>query len=70
LEKEVIPLLKNSWLQGRTLGKWGIGGSSLGGLLSCYAAYTRPSLFTAAICMSSSFWWNKEDFDKKILQKD
>lgn len=49
------------------MGQYGIGGSSLGGLISCYAAYTRPSLFLKSICMSSSFWWNGEDFDKKIL---
>ena len=44
-----------------------IGGSSLGGLISCYGAYTRPQLFNNAICMSSSFWWNNEDFKNVIL---
>lgn len=40
----------------------GIGGSSLGGLISCYAAVTRPAEYGKAICMSSSFWWNNGDF--------
>ena len=32
-------------------------GSSLGGLFSFYAAWTRPDVFGKAICLSSSFWW-------------
>jgi predicted alpha/beta superfamily hydrolase len=32
-------------------------GSSLGGLFSFYAAWSSPSLFGKAICLSSSFWW-------------
>lgn len=44
-----------------------IGGSSLGGLISCYAMYTRPTFFKNAICMSSSFWWNNEDFNNKVI---
>ena len=31
-------------------------GSSLGGLITCYAAVTRPTLWASAACMSSSFW--------------
>ena len=45
---------------------WGILGSSLGGLVSCYAGWTRSS-YDVAGCMSSSFWWNEEDFNAKIL---
>ena len=44
-------------------------GSSLGGLLSCYAAWTRPTVYAAAGCMSSSFWWNAQDFNTTILRK-
>lgn len=32
-------------------------GASMGGLFSFYAAWTRPEIFGAAICLSSSFWW-------------
>ena len=35
----------------------GIIGYSLGGLLACHAAWTRPDVFGMAACMSSSFWW-------------
>jgi predicted alpha/beta superfamily hydrolase len=30
-----------------------------GGLVSCYAGWTRPDVWGYAGCMSSSFWWNK-----------
>lgn len=32
-------------------------GSSMGGLFSFYAAWTRPDVFGKAACLSSSFWW-------------
>ena len=35
-------------------------GSSLGGLISFYAGWTRPEVFGAVGCMSSSFWWDSE----------
>ncbi len=35
-------------------------GYSLGGLISCYGALTRPEVFGKAGCMSSSFWWPLE----------
>jgi len=35
----------------------GILGSSLGGLISCYAGWTRPSVYSAVGCMISSFWY-------------
>jgi enterochelin esterase-like enzyme len=35
----------------------GVLGSSMGGLFSFYAAWTRPDVFGKAACLSSSFWW-------------
>ena len=32
-------------------------GSSLGGLFSFWAAWSRPDVFGAAMCLSPSFWW-------------
>ncbi|WP_406053798.1 alpha/beta hydrolase-fold protein [Streptomyces sp. NBC_01077] len=37
-------------------------GSSLGGLLSCYAGWTRSAIYGGVGCMSSSFWWDAEAF--------
>lgn len=47
---------------------WAMLGSSLGGLASCYAAWTRGSAWSPSICMSSSFWWNSEDFFSTVLE--
>lgn len=35
-------------------------GSSLGGLISFYAGWSRPHTFGRVGCMSSSFWWDGE----------
>jgi predicted alpha/beta superfamily hydrolase len=35
-----------------------IGGSSLGGLFSLYAALTRPDVFSRAAAVSPSVWWD------------
>lgn len=35
----------------------GVLGSSMGGLFSFFAAWTRPDVFGKAACLSSSFWW-------------
>jgi predicted alpha/beta superfamily hydrolase len=42
-------------------------GSSLGGLLACYAAWSRPQTYSAAGCMSPSFWWDAQDFLHSLL---
>ncbi|HEY9857823.1 MAG TPA: alpha/beta hydrolase-fold protein [Stenomitos sp.] len=37
----------------------GIGGSSMGGLTSLYAAFRFPEVFGRVLAMSSAFWFNK-----------
>lgn len=49
--------------------KKGILGSSYGGLLSCYAGWTRYDTYKKIGCMSSSFWWNNADFIPDIILK-
>jgi len=41
-------------------------GSSMGGLFSFYAAWTRPDVFGKAACLSSSFWWAKRDIVRQV----
>lgn len=43
-------------------------GSSMGGLFSFYAAWKRPDVFGAAICLSSSFWWS-DRFAVRLAQE-
>lgn len=69
IEDTLVPLITNEpsyrlMIQRETLG---ILGSSLGGLISCYAAWTRPTIYGKYGCMSSSFWWDDQDFQKNIL---
>ncbi|MFN7973995.1 MAG: alpha/beta hydrolase-fold protein [Acidobacteriota bacterium] len=42
-------------------------GSSMGGLFSFFAAWTRPGVFGRAICLSSSFWW-ADRFTVRLVQ--
>jgi predicted alpha/beta superfamily hydrolase len=58
IESTLIPLVQDNFrvdIQRDTLG---IMGSSLGGLISCYAGWTRSEVYGKIGCMSSSFWWN------------
>jgi predicted alpha/beta superfamily hydrolase len=66
IEHSVIPLVKQK-IRIANDAKFGLLGSSLGGLLSCYGGWTRPHVYDVVGCMSSSFWWNLEDFNRVIL---
>ena len=68
IESTLLPLVEEEFprvkVQRETLG---ILGSSLGGLISCYAGLTRPSVYGRVGCMSSSFWWDDNDFQKNVV---
>jgi len=64
----IMPLIANTYRISTDVSDRGILGSSLGGLISCYAGWTRAE-YTKIGCMSSSFWWNSEDFTNQILAK-
>lgn len=68
LRDTVLPVVAGRYRVFPTPGaRWGVLGSSLGGLLSCYAGWTRPSEYAFTGCMSSSFWWNNEDFNNSVI---
>ena len=54
-------------MQGRT-NNIHIGGGSYGGLLSCYGLFTQR-YFKDGICMSSSFWWDNQNFVHSVLPR-
>jgi len=64
----VVPFVKQSYPRIET-GRQNLGilGSSLGGLISCYAGWTRSTVYSKTGCMSSSFWWNNQDFKNTVL---
>lgn len=67
IESTLIPLVGKTYrvnLQRETLG---ILGSSLGGLISCYAGWTRSAVYGKVGCMSTSLWWADQDFQKHVL---
>lgn len=67
IESTLIPVTQDNYrvqIQRETLG---ILGSSLGGLISCYAGWTRSTVYGKVGCMSSSFWWDDQDFQKNVL---
>jgi len=66
LEDTVIPLVKSLYRIDPNA-PFGILGSSLGGLISCYAGWTRSSNWPYVGCMSTSFWWNNQDFNNTIM---
>jgi len=68
IEQTVLPFVQVAFRVSSNANKRGILGSSLGGLISCYAGWTRNT-FTKVGCMSSSFWWNSEDFNNIIMAK-
>jgi len=68
IESTIIPIVKDNYRIDSSVNKYGILGSSLGGLISCYAGWRR-NIYNKAGCMSSSFWWNNSDFKNVILSR-
>jgi predicted alpha/beta superfamily hydrolase len=67
IESTLIPLVRDSYRVQIDRSTLGIMGSSLGGLISCYAGWTRSTVYGKVGCMSSSFWWDDVDFIKNIM---
>lgn len=67
IESTLIPLTAKDFRVTINRETLGIMGSSLGGLISCYAGWTRSTIYGKVGCMSSSFWWDETDFQKNVL---
>eukprot|EP01035_Chromulina_nebulosa_P021285 gene21285-27578_t len=67
IESTVIPLINETLRVSVQRDTLGILGSSLGGLISCYAGYTRSHIYGKVGCMSSSFWWDDQNFEYALL---
>lgn len=55
LEKTVVPFVEASFRTLPGAASRGLGGSSYGGLISLYGAWTRPQVFGFAMAMSTAF---------------
>lgn len=67
IESTLIPLTAKTFRVDMVRERLGILGSSLGGLISCYAGYTRSTVYGKVGCMSSSFWWDDNDFQNHVI---
>ncbi|MEO6806959.1 MAG: alpha/beta hydrolase-fold protein [Edaphobacter sp.] len=69
LMEELKPLIDRSY---RTLtgpGNTGLGGSSLGGLVSLYLGFAHPEVFGKIAAMSPSLWWDHRSILNAIQQQ-
>lgn len=64
LIEEVMPFVQREYRVKSESGVTGIGGSSLGGLLSLYLGLTHPQVFGKIAALSPSVWWHQ----RMILQ--
>lgn len=58
LRNELMPLVQDTYRVERGPGRTGIGGSSLGGLVSLYLGLRMPEVFGKIAALSPSVWWN------------
>ena len=58
VENELLPEVRSRYRAAH--GRVGIAGSSLGGLVSMYACWSRPTVFDRCGVLSPSFWWDEE----------
>src|SRR5688572_16088789 len=57
----VLPLVETSFHVDPRRERTGIAGSSLGGVASLHAVFTRPETFGFAGVLSPAFWWTGDD---------
>ncbi len=62
LQAELLPWARMRYRVDETA-EVGVGGSSLGGLFTTYACWTKSDVFRRCLAMSSSYWWD----DKRLL---
>lgn len=67
IESTLIPFTQENLRVSIVRDKLGILGSSLGGLISCYAGWTRSTVYGKVGCMSSSFWWDDNNFQNAVI---
>ena len=56
--EELKPMIDRTYRTRSDPDSTGIGGSSLGGLVSLYLAFTNPQVFHRVAALSPSVWWN------------
>lgn len=65
LIEELMPAIDSAYATATGPSRTGIGGSSLGGLVSLYAGLYRPDAFGRLAVLSPSVWW-----DRRVILRD
>ena len=66
--EELKPLVDTTYRTRPDAESTGIAGSSLGGLVSLYLAFTHPQVFRRVAALSPSVWWNWRAILKTVRQ--
>jgi predicted alpha/beta superfamily hydrolase len=64
--EELKPFIDSAYRTLKDPGNTGLGGSSLGGLVSLYLALKYPDVFGKVAAMSPSVWWDDRAIIKKV----
>ncbi len=67
--EEVMPFIQAAYRVERGPERTGIGGSSLGGLLSLYLGLNMPELFGKIAALSPSVWWDRGHIHRFAAKK-
>ena len=70
LTKTIKPIIDKTYRTLPDAPHTGIGGSSMGGLISMYAVWTRPQVFGKAAVMSPAVWFADGAILKTIAERD
>jgi enterochelin esterase-like enzyme len=65
---ELLPFLTSTYGISRSPSRLGVGGSSLGGLVSLYVASAEPGVFGRVLAMSPSVWWDRRAILKQLQE--
>lgn len=66
--EELKPMIDRTYRTRPDPDSTGVGGSSLGGLVSLYLAFTYPQVFRRVAALSPSVWWNWRAILKIVRQ--
>jgi predicted alpha/beta superfamily hydrolase len=66
--EELKPLIDRTYRTRPDAASTGLGGSSLGGLVSLHLAFTHPQVFGRLAVLSPSVWWDRRAILKTVRQ--
>jgi predicted alpha/beta superfamily hydrolase len=66
--EELKPLIDRTYRTKPGCASTGVGGSSLGGLVSLHLGFTHPAVFSKIAALSPSVWWDRKAILKTVRQ--